>query len=706
MKQLLATAVATFIFLSQLTAQSFYTVNPKDVTIVRDTFGVPHIYGKTDADASYGLAWANAEDNFETIQKNILAAKSMLGAAIGKEGALFDFFSSFTGVGKTVDVEFDRSFSPEYKKMLSAYVQGLNDFAALHPERVLNKKAMPLDEKDVVKGYVLSLTLFTALPRYLSAVNNGSMKNVQEKLPSGSNAFAISKEKTVDGNTYFIANPHNSFEGQYSWYEAHVVSEEGLDMNGAMFPGSISPTIGFNHNLAWTHTFNFHDLVDVYKLRLDPKDPNQFYIYDGKRLPLKSVKHKLRVRILGKHGPIITVKKEVFNTVYGPAIKNENGIFAFRWSGVGNNIAAGEQWYKMAKATNYDQWMEAVKMDAIPLMNFTYADNKDNIYFLSQCKIPIRRAGYDWMLVLPGDTSASMWTDVHPFESRPSLLNPSCGYVYNANNTPLRATAPECDIDPAKYETMYGLQRNPTNRSQRADELFATVDKVSWDNLKSIKYDIAFPEKSILMDQFRRVTGLNTDTLPKRTAAYIDRMRGWNRNADIDNCEAALVMIMFKNVATEMKVGLEEFFFREMSPSMDKYLTAINKSSKMMNKKFGTIDVALGDVQRMVRGNKNLPISGTTDVLRALQVKPDKKTGIYKANAGDSFMQFVTFTPNGIKAESIVPYGASCVPTSKHYNDQMELYLSGKAKVVQTNKADIYKYAEQIYNPGERTFAK
>lgn len=681
-------------------AQNAYTHQFDNVTIVRDSFGVPHVFGKTDADAVYGLAWAHCEDDFETIQKNFLSTKGRLGRAEGKDGALFDFFAQLTNVNPIVDSNYEATVSPQHKLLLSAYAKALNDFSAKYPERVTDKSILPFKPQDIVKGYMLSFNLFTALPYYVKIIYKNEMAGIQENMPSGSNAFAVNSSKSADGNTYLVANPHNTFSGQYSWYEAHVNSEEGLNMSGALFPGCIMPSIGFNDSLAWTHTFNYHDLVDIYKLTINPKNKNQ-YKYDGKWLDMRVETVKLKVRVLGKNGPVITLKRKLYHTVYGPALKADNGTFAMRWSGPGKDLRAGEQWYKMAKAQNYTDWMEAVKMDAIPLMNFIYADKKDNIYMLSQCKIPVRKPGYNWFLVLPGDTSATLWTDYYPMSTRPQYLNPSCGYIYNSNNSPLRATGPDCDLQPSGFSNIFGLQLNPTNRSQRLDELFGDKDsKISMQSLKAIKYDTKFPENSILMNELRKITVLNTDTLPKKVRAYVEGLRNWDRSTDTLNVGASLVMSMFKNLTKGMKVGMEEFFFREMSPPVSSYMDAIKHSRKSLTKHFGSINVPLGTLQRHVRGDKNYAIGGMTDVLAALNNKYQKKKGYYKATHGDSYMLFLSFSPTGFTAESIVPYGSSNVAGSKHYNDQMGLYLQGKAKKALFDRKEIFEKAESIYHPG------
>ena len=213
-------------------------INPDNITIIRDNWGVPHIYAKTDAEVAYGLAWAAAEDDFKTIQETLLPLRGKLGSYKGVEGAILDFAVEVIDVHPLVEEKYDTDISPEFKKILDAYAAGMNAYAKKHPKEVLIKKLFPVNGKDVIKGYVLALTLLSSVQDDLGKIISGKIGLFDKSTPTGSNAFAVNSNKTKDGQTYLAINPHQPLEGPYSWYEAHLVSEEGLNVLGATLLGA------------------------------------------------------------------------------------------------------------------------------------------------------------------------------------------------------------------------------------------------------------------------------------------------------------------------------------------------------------------------------------------------------------------------------------------------------------------------------------
>jgi acyl-homoserine-lactone acylase len=244
------------------------------VTIVRDEWGVPHIYGEKDCDVAYGLAWANAEDDFKTIQENILPAKGMLGMWKGKEGAVMDFVVQFLGSAEQAKLRYEKDISPEFKVYLEGYCKGLNDYAVTHPKEVKVKKAFPVTPIDAIATFHYVGALITALQDQLKDVTAGKYDTLA--VTFASNAFAVNNLKSENGNPILVVNPHVKFEGLFSWYEAHLVSGEGMNVLGALFHGGTSVFVGTNEHLGWSHTWNKYDLVDTYKLKMNPKDKLQY----------------------------------------------------------------------------------------------------------------------------------------------------------------------------------------------------------------------------------------------------------------------------------------------------------------------------------------------------------------------------------------------------------------------------------------------
>ena len=335
---------------------SFAQINPQDVTIARDSFGVPHIFGKTDADAAYGLAWAHSEDDFKNIQYNVLSGKNMLGRVLGKEGVLFDFGLQFLNIDSTVEANYEKDISLEYKKVLLGYVQGLNDYAKAHPEEILYKKAFPVTELDLLKGSVLQTSLMAGVGLSLKSIKENRIHEFYAINEVGSNAMAIAPNKTEDGKTWLAINSHQPLEGRFAWYEAHIQSEEGWDIIGGLFPGGTTIFVGTNKYLGWAHTVNYHSFGDVYKMEINPKNKKQ-YKYDGEWRNFGKRIVKLKVKVAGIR---IGVKKKVLLTEYGPTYKNKEGLYAIRFPSY-NDIRATDQWFQMNKATNFNEFEAAVK---------------------------------------------------------------------------------------------------------------------------------------------------------------------------------------------------------------------------------------------------------------------------------------------------------------------------------------------------------
>jgi len=676
-------------------ARAQQKIDPAKVTIVRDTYGVPHIYGKTDAETAYGFAWAHAEDDFATIQRSLLAARGRLGEVDGKEGVLFDFFSGFLSSREYVAQHYETDLQPETRAYLEGYVQGLNDYAAAHPEEILLKDALPFTPQDVCVGYCTSLWLFCGAGRSLQKIAKNEYREV---LPEdvGSNAMALNKNKTEDNSVMLANNSHQPLEGRFSWYEAHLVSEQGMNVMGGVFPGGASIFLGTSPNHAWAHTFNYNDYCDTYKLTLNPKNKDEYW-FDGKWLPLTKRKIKLKVKLFG--GIKITVKRTVYETVYGPAMKNKYGIFAVRVPRE-NVIKSVEQWLQMGKAQNLDGFMKALRLDGLPMWNIVYADREQNIYYISQGHYPVRNPKYNWENVLPGDTSATLWTEIVPFDQRPQYLNPECGYVFNANNSPATATCPDLNLRPDQVKHLVGFQTIETNRGLRLLELFSQDDKISWEEFLDIKYDLNYPKGQIVDKLLDTPRQLDAQQYPD-IADALEALRTWNMNAGVDNRQAALFLLMFHSLTEDYKFSRFDLAMGKQPP-VDYWVGVIRNAKSYLMKNFNKIDIALGEVQRHIRGKVSMPIGGLPDVLAAMTSKPYEKTQFFRANNGDSFIQLVQFLPDGTqRIQTVNAYGASNHPDSKHYTDQMELFTQQKTKPMTFDKAQILQNAERVYTPAE-----
>lgn len=664
-------------------------INPQDVTIVRDSFGVPHIHGKTDADAAYGLAWAHSEDDFKSIQQNLLAAKGMLGQVMGKEGVLFDFGLRFFGIDTLVDNNYERVLSADFRKLLNGYMQGVNDYAIAHPEEVLLQKALPFKPQDMVKGSTLTLTLFAGAGIALKSIKDNHIELMHQPNEIGSNSLAIAPARTEDGKSWLLINSHQPIEGRFAWYEAHIKSDEGWDIIGGLFPGGTTIFVGSTKKFGWAHTTNYHSFGDIYKL----EHKGNKYRYDGEWKTFEVKKARLHVKLGGVK---IGITKRIRVCEYGPVFQSKHGWFALRYPGA-MDFRATEQWYRMNKAINLTEFQQALKMEAIPLFNITYADADGNIYYESGCQVPLRDSTLNWHTPITANTSAYKWTSLVPYDRKARLLNPVCGYLFSCNQTQYSVTGKSCNWTGG----FIGIQQFNYNRGERYYEMLEAIKgKYTWADFIRIKFDTRYSSSASYARNFAAVFKLDENKYPD-IADAIAKLKRWNLAGDVDNKEATIAMIMQEKLQKEWKVPFAFLMIKKDPLTEENVVAQLRATKKFMLKTYGTLDVPLGDVQRMIRGNVSFPASGLREVSRAADPKLyDKKKGIWRIVNGDGYIQMNKYSKDGIEINSVNAYGASSHAGNKHYTDQMQLFSRQQFKAMTFDWESIIRNAERIYIPG------
>lgn len=691
----LLTAAYLLIQLSILGPMSNAQINTSSIEIIRDQYGVPHIFGTTDQETAYGLAWAHAEDDFKTIQETFLPVKGMLGRHLGKKGVILDYLVELLRCKEAVEMNY-ATLSPEVIALIKGYTEGLNAYAKNHPEEVLVKGCFPMTVKEYLIGFNLVIHFYTDSGNIIRDLFSNKVEplnqkeeNVQDK-KIGSNAFAISRTKTQEGKTYFNVNTHQPLNGSFAWYEAHVVSDEGWNMLGGLFPGSPCPFIGTNEFLGWTHTYNYPDLIDTYQLEMHPKEKNK-YRFDSCWLALEKRTVKLTSKLLGKIN--IKVKKEALWCKYGPVIKNKSGYFSFH-SGAFDKITAIDQWYHMNKATDWQSFNKALNMMGIPRFNVMYADRKDTIYYLSNALLPIRKGDYQWGELLPGNTASTLTQAYHKLEELPQMVNPKCGYLFNTNNSPFNCTSAEENLIESDFDSTFSYRDGPNNRSQRFMELMAKYDLLTYADFKRIKYDQQYPKPIIAPFDVNGVFQLNASEYPK-LAKLITVFQKWDYKGNVENIGAAHWRVFYpflRDIVEEKKIDQEA-----PTPKV-LVIEALEKTASYFKKHFGKLDVPLGDFQKHIRGDIQMSLSGLEDVIAAINVSPHRK-GITKATSGESYIMLIKYSDDGVELETIVPYGASNRKNSIHYSDQMESYRNHQLKKMTLVESTIRKEAVKIYHP-------
>lgn len=702
-KNILATLLACAIFIG---AQA--QVNPNyHVEIVRDSFGVPHIFGKTDADCSYGLVYAACEDDFTTVQWGLLLARGKLGLMLGIEGAKIDYAVQLLGVPDFIKEHYN-DLSPETRKLLEAGAAAGNDYLKKHPEKIISKKLMPIQPSDFIAGYMLSMALMTGVDGAIKSVVGESMPTIEyNKDARGSNALAINSNATTDGNVYLDVNAHQPLEGPMSWYEAHLHSDEGLNILGSTFHGAVSIFHGVNENLGWAHTTNYFDAIDIYQLEPDPKKKNH-YLVDGVSYKLESSRAKLSVNLAknrDKHKFVLTIGKKKWWSMYGATYVNKKGMFAIRLAS-NMTVKSVEEWYKMNKARNYTEFRHALDMQGIINQYVTYADRFDTIYCVSNGAMPIRADGYDWNSTVPGNTKKTLWTQFLPHDSLPHVLNPKCGYVFDVNNTSYTMTAKEENPVPLACQKNISFALWQTNRSLRFYEMMKNQGKITWDDFLRIKYDTHYPQQvTAPFKSFDLEEAFHLDeTKYPDIADAIKIMKAWsiNRSGSIADTNATLVYKWIYGTYFAIGDKEEKAFIKDPAYKIQYFADGVRRAKAAMLADFGRLNVPLGDYQRHQRGSVNLPTSGGPDMWNAKYGSNFGK-GQIRINAGESYILLAKFKKDGSLPElhSIACFGSSNTPGAKHFTDQMEMYVNQQTKVESLSKEWAYSHAERIYHPGE-----
>ncbi|NNC73031.1 MAG: acylase [Sphingomonadaceae bacterium] len=658
-----------------------------DVVIRRDSYGVPHILGETDADAAFGFAYAHAEDDFFTLQESLAASRGRAGELLGIDGAARDYAYHLLNVRADVEAGYESELSPETRALIEAYADGINLYAARHPEEFRLRGLFPVTGRDVAAGGAFNTPFFYGLDRTLGALasNEAPPRDSGPDTERGSNGIAIAPSRTDDGSTRLIVNSHQPWTGPVAWYEAHVTSRNGLDMIGGLFPGLPIPAVGHNRHLGWAATVNRPDLVDVYELTLDEDGEN--YRYGDEWRPLESRRIWLHVA----RGPfVIPIPRTVYRSVHGPVIVNDNGAFAIRYAGIGE-IRAIEQFYRMARAQSFDEWVDVMRMQAIPSFNFIYADETGRIARLYNARFPGRVAGYDWRGILPGDDPRALWTGNAPFEDVPFLIDPPAGYVFDSNNTPCIATAPTNNLDCDSFSPLLGIETYTTNRMYRAAELLSALNRIGREELLTVKYDTGYSRQHRIGIFLQQVLDLDVRDDAELAEAQAMLAR-WDWNLDNRGPADTIAALLIRPIARQAYRNLD-------LPDPREELEAANA---FLREHYGRLDPPLHDFLRLRRGDVDLPLTGGPDALRAIYWT-ETDGGQALASIGDSYIMDIWWDAGGrVHSESVHQFGAAVErPGSPHYNDQSRLFAAMRMKPTRFHAEDLAPDIVCTYRPGE-----
>jgi penicillin amidase/acyl-homoserine-lactone acylase len=673
-----------------------------DVEILRDGLGIPHVYGKKDVDTAFGLGYVQSEDDFSTLQSVVLATRGKLAAQIGSSAAQGDFVVQFMGVWDTVDAQYDSKVPVHIQQIAQAYADGINLYAAQNIEQV-SRYLLPVNAKDVIAGFTFKNPMFYGFDKALGVLvnpdiphefarlpeaDNANVFNWQpaQHLPIGSQGIAIAPHRSADGLTHLLINSHQPLRGPVAWYEARLYSEEGWDMVGSTFPGAPLIVHGHNQHLGWSNTVNKPDLVDIYKLKINPENNNQ-YLLDGEWLEFETKTARMLVKLLG---PIRwTFKRDIKMSQHGPVMETEQGAFALRWAGM-NEVRILEFMFDVNKATNKTEFEAALALNAMPSINFVYADKDGNIAHYYNAKFPDRVDGWEWEKTLPGDRSELIWQGYRDFVSMPKTINPQSGMVYNANHPPWFSTDGDDDPKPEDFAPSMGIETFVTNRALQIESLLKEQESISFEALRAVKYDLSYHAKSHQITRLKSwLAEQDISSFEGNEAEGIKALQDWDLSTHKDNTQSALAILTMAPIQKG----------RGAPTQSSDISAAFTKAVSELVKHHGTVTVPHGQVFRLKQGDKNLAVSGGPDVLRAMYGSEMDENGQIEITAGDGFMMFVAWDKDGVvQSQAVHQYGSATLDEdSVHFNDQMDIFVAQKERKVLLGRSELEAQATRRY---------
>jgi acyl-homoserine-lactone acylase len=701
------------------------------VTIYRDTYGVPHVYGPTDASCVFGYLYAQAEDNFWQVEDNYICSLGRASEVYGESKLAQDMVNRALEIPRLAKAEYERS-SPKVKELCAAAADGLNYFLAKNPQvkpRLItefepwmmfafNRYALYQNfifGKSGLRPDEIKTAASDADGSAPAPASNGTISELREKSLTdesdpeniiGSNMWAVTPAKSASGNAMLFINPHQPFFGVGQWYEGHVNSAEGWNMSGASFYGSGFPTLGHNATLGWSHTVNDPDITDLWTETFDDaKNPLAYRYGSGYKT---AIEWSDSIKVKGASG-LVTKTYKFRKTHHGPIMSVRKGVpVALKMSRLeeGGMI---EEWYAMTKARDIPEFKKVMSRAAIPMFNAAAADSKGNIFYVYNGAVPRRSTKYDWTKPVDGANPETEWQGYHSFDELPQLMNPKTNYVQNCNQTPFTTTT---DGNPEVVKFPEYMTREQDNaRAKISRRLLTATTKFSFDDWAKAAWDTrilesetAIPELVAEWDKLKAVDAGRADKL----SPVIAELKAFNHQATLDSKAMTVFALWFYNLM--------------QNRSKDEWLKikVLENTVKELERDWGTWQVAWGDINRLQKiqsggelepfsdARKSLPVAGAPGWLGvvnnfyARRVSGQKR---YYGVAGTSFVSVVEFGAK-VQARSTLVMSQNSDPNSPNYFDQCELYARREFKPAWFTLAEVKANSKRVYHPGAQQAMK
>ncbi|MGN6282499.1 penicillin acylase family protein [Frateuria sp.] len=693
------------------------------VTITRDDWGIAHVHGKTDADAVFGMVYAQAEDDFNRVETNYLNALGRLAEAEGEPALWSDLRQQLF-----IDpVELKKLYaqSPGWlKQLMNAWADGLNYYLATHPDvhpRVITHyepwMALSFTEGsiggDIERVSLKQLQAFYGKPDDAPVPMAMAQAHPSWVEPTGSNGIAIAPKLTADGHALLLINPHTSF---FFRSELQMTSDAGLDAYGAVTWGQFFVYQGFNHHIGWMHTSTGADVVDEFAETIVRKDGKPYYRYGKELRPVTEREITLAYR--AKDGSMAKRTFTAYFTHHGPIVREANG----KWIAMAlmnRPIPALEQSWLRTKAHDYASYMKVAELKANSSNNTLFADDKGEIAYLHPQFIPKRDDRFDYTKPVDGSNPATDWHGLTPLDQAPHVFNPANGWVYNTNNWPYSAAGKDSPKkqDFPRYMDTFG--ENP--RGLHAIRVLTGKDDFTRASLITAAFDSYLPafarQIPILVADYDALPA--SDPLKQKLAGPIAMLRHWDYRWGIASMPTSLAVFWGDTLWDEVSKadtaeGLSIYDAMAEKAGSKARLGALVEAVDRLQKDFGHWGVSWGEINRFQRINGDLvqpfddskpsiPVPFTSSrwgSLASFGAHRWPGTRRYYGTSGNSFVAVVEFGPK-VSARAITAGGESGHPPSPHFNDEAERYTTGNLREVYYWPDQLKGHTEQVYHPGE-----
>jgi len=680
----------------------------RKVTITRDTWGIAHVHGATDADAVYGMVYAQAQDDFNRIEVNYLTNLGRLAEAEGEKAIWQDLRQRL--FIDPAQLKKDYAASPRWlRDIMDAWAAGLNAYLADHPQvkpRVLTHfepwMALSFTEGSIggdIEGIALSQLEAFYSKRKLAMTLEERGGIFRE--PQGSNGFAIAPSHSESGHALLYINPHTSF---YFRSELQMTSDQGLNAYGAVTWGQPFIYQGFNQHAGWMHTSSGIDNVDEYAETIVDGPQGKAYRYgkETRALTVKPVTLSYRL----PDGSLGQRKFETYATHHGPVIREEDG----KWIAIAlmnKPVAALEQSFLRTKTHDLAAFLKVAQRKANSSNNTLFADDKGHIAYLHPQFVPIRDQRFDWRAPVDGSDPRTDWQGLHPLSSLPQVIDPKNGWAYNTNNAPWSAAGKDSPVRFAFPTYMDEIGPNP--RGPHAERVLNATPRFTLDSLIAAGHDTWLPAFDRLLP---RLFAADTAAPSPARAEAIALLKSWDHRTALTSTAETLAIVWgealwAKGAESAKKQRMTVWDWMDEQASNEQHLAALDEAMARLTKDFGTWRVAWGQINRYQRvsgaitqpfddAKPSLPLAFTSSQWGALAVASGPRVAgmkRYYSHRGNSFVAAVEFGPK-VKARAISTGGASGDPSSPHFTDQAERYLSGQLREVWFYPQDLKAHVE------------